>query len=132
MIQKILRQAYGHPEAVTDQLVALLLRPAQEPGAADVFLAFTAYSSGPLAEELLPQITCPVLILWGMADPWEPVALGRDLANFAAVEAFIPLEGVGHCPQDEAPEQVNPLLAAWVAKHWVVETPDLERAETQG
>ncbi|MEM9978384.1 MAG: alpha/beta hydrolase, partial [Cyanobacteria bacterium P01_D01_bin.2] len=32
------------------------------------------------------------------------------------VEEFIPLAGVGHCPQDEAPELVNPLIANWVAK----------------
>ena len=27
------------------------------------------------------------------------------------------LEGVGHCPMDEAPERVNPLIAAFVARH---------------
>jgi pimeloyl-ACP methyl ester carboxylesterase len=116
VVRKILLQAYGRPEAVTDELVNLLMQPAYEPGAADVFLAFISYSQGPLAEELLPQVTCPVLILWGTADPWEPIAQGRQLADFAVVEDFIPLEGVGHCPQDEAPEVVNPLLQAWVAQ----------------
>jgi pimeloyl-ACP methyl ester carboxylesterase len=29
---------------------------------------------------------------------------------------FIPLEGVGHCPQDEAPELVNPILWDWIGK----------------
>lgn len=115
VIRRILLQAYGRKEAVSDELVELLLRPAREPGAADVFLAFIAYSQGPLAEDLLPQLHSPVLILWGTADPWEPIALGRLLAEFPAVEAFIPLEGIGHCPQDEAPEQVNPILAEWIA-----------------
>lgn len=114
VIRKILLRAYGRSEAVTDELVQLLLRPAQEPGAADVFLAFIAYSQGPLAEDLLPQIRCPVYIIWGAADPWEPIALGQALANFPVVEAFIPLEGVGHCPQDEAPELVNLMLQQWV------------------
>jgi hypothetical protein len=27
---------------------------------------------------------------------------------------FVELPGVGHCPQDEAPEIVNPLIEAWV------------------
>ncbi len=116
VVRKILLQAYGRPEAVTDELVDLLMQPAYEPGAADVFLAFISYSQGPLAEELLPQVTCPVLILWGTVDPWEPIAQGRQLADFPAVEGFIPLEGLGHCPQDEAPEVVNPLLQAWVAQ----------------
>ncbi|HBY81113.1 MAG TPA: alpha/beta hydrolase, partial [Cyanobacteria bacterium UBA11148] len=47
-------------------------------------------------------------------DPWEPIELGRELGNFPRVERFIPLEGLGHCPQDEAPEIVNPILQEWV------------------
>lgn len=116
-VRKVLLQAYGQKAAVTDELVDLLLKPAAEPGAADVFLAFIRYSQGPLAEDLLPQVQCPVLILWGDRDPWEPIDLGRSLAHYPAVEAFIPLEGVGHCPQDEVPERVNPLLRDWVARH---------------
>ncbi len=113
-IRNILLQAYGRKEAVTEELIQLLLKPALEPGAAAVFLAFVRYSQGPLAEDLLPQLTCPVLILWGEADPWEPLALGRALAEFPCVVGFVPLAGVGHCPQDEAPELVNPLLLDWI------------------
>ncbi len=117
VIRSVLRQAYGNPEAVTDELVELLLAPARDPGAADVFWAFINNFTGPLPEDLLPQIICPALILWGTADPWEPIALGRQLAEFPAVEAFIPLEGAGHCPQDEVPEVVNRHLLDWVARH---------------
>ncbi|MGG6240336.1 alpha/beta fold hydrolase [Nodosilinea sp. AN01ver1] len=116
-IRAVLRTAYGNPEAVTDELIELLLEPAREPGAADVFWAFINNFDGPLPEDLLPQLTCPALILWGTADPWEPIALGRELANFSAVEAFIPLEGAGHCPQDEIPDVVNGHLQTWVARH---------------
>ena len=117
LIKKVLLQAYKNSDSVTDELVELLYQPSQTEGAADVFLAFISYSQGPLAEDLLPQISCPVLILWGTEDPWEPIALGRELANYPVVEDFIPLPGVGHCPQDEAPELVNPLLENWLNKH---------------
>jgi pimeloyl-ACP methyl ester carboxylesterase len=112
-----LKQAYGREEAVTDELVNILIEPSKDEGAADVFLAFVRYSQGPLAEDLLPQMQCPVLVIWGNADPWEPIALGRAYADYPAVEAFIELDGIGHCPQDEAPELVNPALRDWVAKH---------------
>ncbi len=115
-VRKILLQAYSNPEAVTDELVDMLTAPTYDPGAADVFLAFTAYSSGPLPEDLLPLLPCPAIILWGTADPWEPVQLGKELSNFPQVQKFIPLEGVGHCPQDEAPELVNPILRDWISK----------------
>lgn len=51
---------------------------------------------------------------WGAEDPWESIELGRELANYPCVEDFIELEGLGHCPQDEAPEIVNPLLLNWL------------------
>ncbi len=114
VVRKVLLQAYKHPEAVTDELVDMLMTPALDQGAVDVFVAFTRYSQGPLPEDLLPLLPCPAIILWGVEDPWEPVALGRELANYPQVEKFIPIEGVGHCPQDEAPELVNPILQDWI------------------
>ncbi|KYC36058.1 alpha/beta hydrolase [Scytonema hofmannii PCC 7110] len=113
-VRQILLKAYANSEAVTEELVDILMEPAQDPGAVAVFLAFTAYSTGPLPEDLLPQLPCPAIILWGAADPWEPIELGRELANYPQVQKFIPLEGVGHCPQDEAPEVINPILQDWI------------------
>jgi pimeloyl-ACP methyl ester carboxylesterase len=116
-LRRILLQAYSRQEAITDELIELLLAPAQDPAAVDVFLSFIRYSQGPLPEELLPQLMCPVLILWGTDDPWEPIHLGQSLGQYDAVEAFVPLAGVGHCPQDEAPEIVNPRIINWIAQH---------------
>lgn len=119
VVRKILLQAYRNSEAVTDELIDLLMKPAADAGAADVFIAFTRYSAGPLPEDLLPRLSCPTLILWGTDDPWEPIADAKEWINFTAVEQFVPLEGLGHCPQDEAPEVVNPILQDWIAKHSV-------------
>lgn len=113
-VRKILLKAYARAEAVTDELVEILLAPAQDVGAAEVFIAFTGYSQGPLPEDLLAVLPCPAILLWGEEDPWEPIALGKELANFPQVQQFIPLENAGHCPQDEAPELVNPILQAWI------------------
>jgi pimeloyl-ACP methyl ester carboxylesterase len=114
VVRNILLKAYRRPEAVTNELIDLIMTPARDRGAAAVFLAFTRYSQGPLPEDLLPLLPCPALMLWGTEDPWEPIELGRKLAEFPTVTAFIPLEGLGHCPQDEAPEIVNPILQNWI------------------
>ncbi len=117
-VRNILQQAYARPDAVTDELVQILMTPASDEGAADVFLAFTRYSQGPLPEELLAQLACPVLILWGKEDPWEPIEAGRELlAHFPCVEDFVALDKAGHCPQDEAPDEVNPILVEWIGRH---------------
>ena len=117
VVRKILLQAYRRPEAVTDELIDMLMKPSTEQGAVDVFLAFTRYSQGPLPEDLLPRLSCPTVLLWGTEDPWEPVEMGRELAEISTVDEFIPLEGLGHCPQDEAPEVVNPVLLNWIEQH---------------
>ena len=116
VVRNILGQAYHNPEAVNDELIDILMAPAADPGAADVFLKFTAYSWGPLPEDLLPQLTCPAIAIWGAADPWEPIALGRKLMDVPTVNEFVELPDVGHCPQDEAPELVNPVLSNWIGK----------------
>ncbi len=116
-VRQILEQAYGRTEAVTDELVDLLIQPALDPGAADVFLAFINYSQGPLPEDLLALVTCPVLCIWGADDPWEPVELARTLTQFPAVKDFIILDGVGHCPQDEAPQETNIILSEWLTQY---------------
>ena len=120
VIKNLLSQAYQRQEAISDELVDLIYQPSQDQGAADVFLAFTGYSQGPLAEDLLPILPCPLTFFWGTADPWEPIALGRELANYESVQDFIELEGLGHCPQDEAPDVVNPLLRKWLHSFLVV------------
>jgi len=112
-LRTVLKQAYGREEAITDELLTLLLEPAFEPGAVEVFLQFIQYDHGPLAEDLLPQMSCPVQVLWGEEDPWEPVEQGRAYANYPIVEQFVSLPGLGHCPQDEAPEVVDPLIRNW-------------------
>jgi len=119
VVRNMLLQAYRNPAAVTDELVDMLMAPAADIGAVDVFVAFTRYSQGPLPEDLLPLLPCPGIFLWGTEDPWEPIELGRELANFPQVERFVPLEGLGHCPQDESPDIVNPILQDWIWQHWV-------------
>lgn len=101
-LKNILNQAYAGD--VTDETVNLILQPGLQPGAAEIFLDFISYSSGPLPEELLPRVTQPVRILWGEQDPWEPIAEGRryaDQTKYPCVDEFVTLPGGGHCPMDQ-------------------------------
>ncbi len=66
----------------------------------------------------LPQeVTVPVSMVWGEEDPWERIEWGRELAKHHSVEEFVSLPRVGHCPQDEAPHLVNPLILGFVHRH---------------
>ncbi len=119
-VRRILAQAYIQKEAITDELVDLLIQPSLDPGALQVFLAFINYDTGPLAEDLLPQIACPVQILWGEQDPWEPIAQARSWSDFPCVREFTALAQAGHCPQDEIPDEVNAHLLRWAKSYLTV------------
>ncbi|WP_055077628.1 alpha/beta fold hydrolase [Pseudanabaena sp. 'Roaring Creek'] len=110
-VKQILSQAYFHKEAITDELIEILIKPAQNPHAVDVFMAFVRYSQGPRPEDLLAILPCDAIVLWGDRDPWEPISLGRaSFTKFTAVKEFIAIANAGHCPQDEVPEVVNEIL----------------------
>ncbi|BBC23900.1 alpha/beta fold hydrolase [Pseudanabaena sp. ABRG5-3] len=110
-VRQILSQAYIQKEAITDELIEILVQPAQNPNAVDVFMAFVRYSQGPRPEDLLAILPCEAIVLWGDRDPWEPIKLGREsFTRFACVKEFIDLPNAGHCPQDEVPELVNDIL----------------------
>ncbi len=110
-IKQILSQAYIRQEAITDELIEILLKPAQNSNAVDVFMAFVRYSQGPRPEDLLAILPCEAIVVWGELDPWEPIDLGRkSFTRFGCVKEFIVLQNAGHCPQDEVPELVNPIL----------------------
>ncbi|GJT25665.1 pheophytinase, chloroplastic [Tanacetum coccineum] len=101
----------------------LILRQGLELVHCDVFLEFTfVIQDGPPlpGEDILPQVKCPVLVVWGDKDPWEPIELGRAYGDFDSVEDFVALPDVGHCPQDEAPHLVNPLVESFAARHATV------------
>lgn len=130
-VRNALKQAYIRKEAVTDELIEIIMGPSRDPGAAAVFCAFTCYSQGPLAEDLLPKLTCPTIVIWGDKDPWEPIELGRKFREFSTVDEFIELEELGHCPQDEAPEVVNPILQRWLESTYKAKYQETETDSSQ-
>ena len=75
-----------------------------------------SYSAGPLPEPLLddPRLKAAVQVCFGEEDPWTPPARVRALERFGSVKGVVGLPGVGHCPHDEAPDKVNPLIVDFV------------------
>lgn len=118
-VKTILREPYHDAAQVTDELVEVLLRPLLTEGAADVVFDTLSYSAGPLPEQLLQDERLngtPVWVCWGEEDPWTPAARVRSLERFSCVERVIGFPGVGHCPHDEAPRLVNPLIIDFVQR----------------
>ena len=124
LVRQVLLQAYPTGRNVDDALVTLLLQPTSDPGALESFRGFVNLFDDWLAPQLLEILSAvkpsvPVRLLWGEADPWEPLGEAkRWQRTFASVQELRVLPGLGHCPHDEGPELVNPILLDWLQWGW--------------
>ena len=120
-VKEILKEPYKVQSAIDDTLVDVLLDPLLLDGASKVVFDTLSYSAGPLPEQQLAEISAstpdkPVWITYGTGDPWTPPARVDALEQKPCVEKVVPLEGIGHCPHDEAPELVNPFLLEFLER----------------
>ena len=115
-IRRTLNQVYVDKTNVDEALVESIRRPSLDPGAFGVFRTVFDIPRGQPLDELFAQLTCPLLLLWGIRDPWIN-AVGRRAAfqrHAPAGTREVVLEA-GHCPHDEVPDQVNAALLDWIA-----------------
>ncbi|KAK9830202.1 hypothetical protein WJX72_010275 [[Myrmecia] bisecta] len=113
-IKQVLQQVYTNDTNVDDELVRSIVRPAQDPKAAEVFFRIIT-GNGIAVNRLLQQVKAPLLLLWGEQDPWiRPAAADRIASLYPSAERVrIP---AGHCPHDELPQPCNEALLKWLAK----------------
>ena len=118
VIRSVLGQAYPSGKNVDDELVELLYKPTQRPGAAEAFRGFINLFDDHLAPNLLNNLQQPVDLIWGQKDPWEPVTEAQEWAKqFNCIQSLTILTEAGHCPHDENPEEVNKQLENILGKY---------------
>jgi pimeloyl-ACP methyl ester carboxylesterase len=113
VIRKTLEKVYLDKTAVTDRLVDEIFRPSGDPGAAKVFASVFKTPRGATVDELLAQLMCPLMTIWGEGDPWMKTRdRGAKFREFypSVTEHYIE---AWHCPHDEAPDVVNRLICDW-------------------
>ncbi len=116
-IRRTLHQVYRDPEAITEELVDLLYQPSCDRGAQQVFASVVTAPPGPSPKELLPKVKCPLQVIWGEDDPWTPVTGARIYQQHREMGGDVEFFGIpnaGHCPHDEKPDVVNPLILDWL------------------
>lgn len=117
-LRRTLSQVYCTPEAITEELVEIIYQPSCDPGASEVFASVLTAPPGPTPSSLLPKVKHPLLVIWGENDPWTPITgatiyqqhreAGQDIE-------FFPIPQAGHCPHDEKPDAVNPIILDWLS-----------------
>lgn len=117
-IRPILGTLYpGRPDRVTEELCETIRRDAQDPFAKVVIGSFSRLAPNRSLNELIEGYGGKVLVLQGMADRLgggpanQPKRVGI-LVDACGAEARR-LDGLGHCPHDEAPELVADEIRKW-------------------
>jgi len=111
VIRRVLKQAYPSGQNIDDDLIDLLYKPTQREGAAEAFRGFINLFDDYLAPQLMHQLNIPVHLIWGEQDPWEPIAEAKRWSEtIDCIESLTLIRGAGHCPHDEKPTEVNPIL----------------------
>ena len=118
IIRKWAGLAYPNPEAVTNELVEILSSPAYDLGSEQtlVRLSRSVRKAGfaKSVKDLLPQITIPMLLIWGLQDKMIPPTQAKAIASLNSRLKLIELPNAGHCPHDEYPDRFNSLLLDWL------------------
>jgi len=111
LIRSVLKQAYPSGRNIDDDLVELLFAPTQREGAAEAFRGFINLFDDYLAPQLMKKLSIPVHLIWGEKDPWEPLQEAqRWNETIDCVKTITVIDGAGHCPHDESPDETNKIL----------------------
>jgi pimeloyl-ACP methyl ester carboxylesterase len=99
-----------------DQYIAALKANLSQPGR---FAALKGLGFAPktAAEQRLGRVKSPALVVMGTQDPdWpDPEAEARFIAEALSAERVM-VDGAGHYPQTEMPEQVTPAMLVFLAR----------------
>jgi 3-oxoadipate enol-lactonase len=86
----------------------------RSPGADDLIAVVEALRDRPDDGEIVRALQVPLLVVVGDSDPLVSVETARGLAADAALGQFHCVEGAGHLPSLERPDDFNPVLSRFL------------------
>lgn len=115
MITSSVRDVYGDPSLVTDELVdryyQLTLREGNRRALVQRFSQMTFRED---ARQRASSLNMPTLIIWGEEDRLIPPSIGELMDQDIPDSDLLLLAGIGHVPHEEAPEQTLVAVRAFL------------------
>ena len=105
LVKMSLAPAYADRTVMTDALATRYFDLMRAPGVRDAMIARMEQSIRFDPVPRLQAIRAPTLLLWGEQDRMIPFANASDYLKAIPDAKLVPLPGVGHLPQEEAPER---------------------------
>ena len=119
-IRAALTSIYQRPERVDSELVELFTRPTLERGAARTLCYLvksrTQADFSESTAELIPQVSVPILLIWGSQDRVLPTTWAQQIVNSNPQITYREIDGAGHCLYDEVPENVDEVIRDWLSE----------------
>ncbi|GJE46853.1 alpha/beta fold hydrolase [Methylobacterium soli] len=104
LVRMSLAPAYGNPALLTDAVVERYRDLMLAPGVREAMITRMEQAVYSDPEPLLRQIQAPTLLLWGEQDAMIPFSNAADYARLISGSSVVSLPGLGHVPQEEAPD----------------------------
>ncbi len=115
VIKKILEKAYPSGKNIDAELIKILYEPSKRKNSKEAFRGFINIFNDYLATDFFYKIKIPIQLIWGELDPWESLSEAKEWKKkFNNIKRLDIIEGSGHCPHDEEPEQTNKLIVEFL------------------
>jgi len=115
VIKKILEQAYPSGKNIDDELIEILYQPSRRKNSKEAFRGFINLFDDYLATDLFDKIESPIQLIWGEKDPWESLTEAKEWKkSYMNIKRLDIIQGAGHCPHDEEPEETNKLICEFL------------------
>ena len=108
LLRMNLAPAYADASALTDERTTRYHQLMLAPGSRSAMIARMQQSVLVDPVPLLQSIRAPTLLVWGQQDAMIPFSNATDYTQALAHSQLLALDGVGHLPQEEAPEHTLP------------------------
>ncbi|HEX9710433.1 MAG TPA: alpha/beta fold hydrolase, partial [Candidatus Thermoplasmatota archaeon] len=119
LIRRVLESIFHDPSQVTTEQVEGYSRPLTTPDARDALVTCARQLLPRDLDEIVarfPEIDVPALLLWGRQDRVVPLSVAERLARELPRARLAVLEGCGHVPPEEKPEESLRIVAAFLAE----------------
>ncbi len=120
IISRWAKIAYADQNAVNHELIQILSAPAYDRDAEKTLYKLSQgvrkANFAPAAQQVLPRLTIPMLLIWGLQDRMVPPKLASFFASLNEKIDLIELDQMGHCPHDESPAKFNQILLDWLER----------------
>ncbi|MFI8480935.1 alpha/beta fold hydrolase [Pseudomonas sp. NPDC078700] len=115
MIESSVRNVYGDPAKVTDELIDRYYQLTRREGNRQA-LVERFKQVGNDSFEQIKQLQVPTLIIWGGEDRLIPVANAERFATDIAGSRWVIFEDLGHVPQEEDPLRTSAALSSFLGE----------------